>query len=83
MQLVEQNKINLEESINNFLPAQYRSDNWDRVTVHHLLSHTSGIEEYAGVRDYYEAKKGYLQGQIGNPDGDDIPNKKIYDPQIE
>ena len=29
MQLFEQNKINLEESINNFLPAQYRSDKWD------------------------------------------------------
>lgn len=62
MQLVEQNKINLEESINNFLPAQYRSDNWDSVTVHHLLSHTSGIEDYAVVRDYYEVEKGFCLG---------------------
>jgi len=22
-----------------------------------------------------------LQGQIGNPDGDDLPNKKFYDPR--
>jgi fructose-bisphosphate aldolase class II len=34
-----------------------------------------------GIRGYYEAKKGYLQGQIGNPDGEDKPNKKYYDPR--
>ncbi len=34
-----------------------------------------------GVKNYYEAKKDYLQAQIGNPDGDDIPNKKNYDPR--
>ncbi|MEL6926018.1 MAG: class II fructose-bisphosphate aldolase, partial [Bacteroidota bacterium] len=34
-----------------------------------------------GVRGYYEDKKGYLQAQIGNPDGDDVPNKKFYDPR--
>ena len=35
-----------------------------------------------GVRNYYESKKGYLQGQIGNPEGDDKPNKKYYDPRV-
>nr|WKN39437.1 class II fructose-bisphosphate aldolase [Tunicatimonas sp. TK19036] len=35
-----------------------------------------------GVRNYYEDKKGYLQAQIGNPEGDDKPNKKIYDPRV-
>jgi len=34
-----------------------------------------------GVRAYEASKKGYLQGQIGNPDGDDNPNKKYYDPR--
>ncbi len=37
---------------------------------------------WEGIRDYYEAKKAYLQGQIGNPDGDDKPNKKFYDPRV-
>jgi fructose-bisphosphate aldolase, class II len=37
---------------------------------------------WEGVRNYYEAKKGYLQGQIGNPEGDDKPNKKYYDPRV-
>ncbi|AKD04846.1 class II fructose-bisphosphate aldolase [Pontibacter korlensis] len=35
-----------------------------------------------GIRNYYEGKKGYLQSQIGNPDGDDSPNKKYYDPRV-
>jgi len=29
-----------------------------------------------------QAKEGYLQGQIGNPDGEDKPNKKFYDPRV-
>lgn len=34
-----------------------------------------------GVHQYYQNKKDYLQGQIGNPEGDDVPNKKHYDPR--
>lgn len=37
---------------------------------------------WEGVKNYYEANKGYLQGQIGNPDGDEKPNKKYYDPRV-
>lgn len=35
-----------------------------------------------GVRNYYENKKDFLQGQIGNPEGEDSPNKKYYDPRV-
>lgn len=34
-----------------------------------------------GVRDYEAQNRAYLQGQIGNPDGADKPNKKYYDPR--
>jgi fructose-bisphosphate aldolase class II len=34
-----------------------------------------------GVRRYYAAHEGYLQSQIGNPEGEDRPNKKYYDPR--
>jgi fructose-bisphosphate aldolase class II len=34
-----------------------------------------------GVRQNYQERKGYLQSQIGNPDGPDEPNKKHYDPR--
>ncbi len=36
---------------------------------------------WIGVKNYYESKKDYLQGQIGNPEGKDKPNKKYYDPR--
>ncbi|MEN9303008.1 MAG: hypothetical protein RL264_1437 [Bacteroidota bacterium] len=34
-----------------------------------------------GVRDYMTSKIEYLRTQIGNPEGDDVPNKKHYDPR--
>lgn len=36
---------------------------------------------WSGVKAYYEENEGYLQGQIGNPEGPDKPNKKFYDPR--
>jgi fructose-bisphosphate aldolase class II len=35
-----------------------------------------------GVLNYYKKSEPYLQGQLGNPDGDDKPNKKYYDPRV-
>ncbi|MCS7005080.1 MAG: class II fructose-bisphosphate aldolase [Cytophagales bacterium] len=35
-----------------------------------------------GVRKYYHEKYDYLQGQLGNPEGPDVPNKKHYDPRV-
>lgn len=35
-----------------------------------------------GIRDYMNDKIEYLRTQIGNPEGDDLPNKKIYDPRV-
>lgn len=34
-----------------------------------------------GVREYEDKYHGYLQGQIGNPEGEDRPNKNYYDPR--
>jgi fructose-bisphosphate aldolase class II len=34
-----------------------------------------------GIRAYYKKNEGYLQGQLGNPEGEDKPNKKYYDPR--
>ena len=36
---------------------------------------------WEGVLNFYKKNEGYLQGQIGNPDGEDKPNKKYYDPR--
>lgn len=35
----------------------------------------------AGVRDYMDKYTDYLHTQVGNPEGDDLPNKKYYDPR--
>ncbi|KAN0083064.1 hypothetical protein V8E54_002152 [Elaphomyces granulatus] len=35
-----------------------------------------------GVRDYVLKKKDYLMTAVGNPDGDDKPNKKYFDPRV-
>ena len=37
---------------------------------------------WEGVLKYYKKNEGYLQGQIGNPEGEDKPNKKHYDPRM-
>ncbi|MFN6944768.1 MAG: class II fructose-bisphosphate aldolase [Cytophagaceae bacterium] len=37
---------------------------------------------WEGVLNYYNTNKDYLQGQIGNPKGEDQPNKKFYDPRV-
>jgi fructose-bisphosphate aldolase class II len=37
---------------------------------------------WSGVLEFYKANEGYLQGQLGNPDGADKPNKKFYDPRV-
>ena len=35
-----------------------------------------------GVRKFEKENREYLQGQIGNPNGEDKPNKKYYDPRV-
>lgn len=37
---------------------------------------------WEGVKNFYHEKKDYLQGQLGNPEGPDAPNKKFYDPRV-
>lgn len=34
------------------------------------------------IKQYMDEKSAYLQGQIGNPEGDDKPNKKVIDPRV-
>lgn len=37
---------------------------------------------WEGVLDFYKKNEAYLQGQLGNPEGEDKPNKKYYDPRV-
>jgi CubicO group peptidase (beta-lactamase class C family) len=48
LQLVEEGKIRLDAHLNDYLP-DYRKDTGEKVTVHQLLNHTSGIPDYKNV----------------------------------
>ena len=37
---------------------------------------------WEGVKNYYSSNKDYMQSQIGNPNDNDAPNKKYYDPRV-
>lgn len=37
---------------------------------------------WEGIMNFYKSNEAYLQGQIGNPNGEDSPNKKYYDPRV-
>ena len=37
---------------------------------------------WEGVLNNYKKSEAYLQGQLGNPEGEDKPNKKYYDPRV-
>lgn len=48
MQLVEDGKIKLDGKLTDYIP-EYRHDTGDNVTIHHLLTHTSGIPSYTNI----------------------------------
>ena len=53
LQLVEQGKIKIDGKITDYLP-DYRKDVGDKVTIHHLLTHTSGIPSYTSQPGFFE-----------------------------
>jgi CubicO group peptidase (beta-lactamase class C family) len=53
LQLVEQGKIKLDAKLTDYLP-EYRKDTGDKVTIHHLLTHTSGIPSYTSQPGFFE-----------------------------
>lgn len=55
MLLVEEGKINLDEKIGKYLPNTPES--WNKVTVRHLLTHTSGVKSYTGIASGFELTK--------------------------
>ena len=53
MQLVEQGKLKLDGKIIDYLP-DYPKATGDKITIHHLLTHTSGIPSYTGFPKFFE-----------------------------
>jgi D-alanyl-D-alanine carboxypeptidase len=76
LQLLEQNKLELNKPIKNYLP-NYKGEGADKITIHSLLTHSSGIEncEKNGL-DIYELPlttdsiiTKYCSGKLENPVG--------------
>jgi CubicO group peptidase (beta-lactamase class C family) len=67
LQLVEQGKIKLDGKITDYLP-DYRKDVGEKVTVHHLLTHTSGIPSYTSQPGFFEnvSRNPYKVGEFVN-----------------
>jgi CubicO group peptidase (beta-lactamase class C family) len=53
LQLVEQGKIKLDAKVTDYLP-DYRKDTGAKVTIHNLLSHTSGIPNYTALPGFFQ-----------------------------
>ena len=52
LQLVEQGKIKLDGKLSDYLP-DYRKDTGAKVTIHNLLSHTSGVPSYTSLPGFF------------------------------
>jgi D-alanyl-D-alanine carboxypeptidase len=50
LQLQEQGKLNVQDPIGKYIPNS--PDAWKKVTIHHLLTHTSGVPSYTSTPDY-------------------------------
>lgn len=59
LKLVEQGKLDLQGTITDYLP-DYPKAQGERVTIHHLLTHTSGIPSYTGL-------PGFMRDNARNP----------------
>ncbi len=59
MQMVEQSKISLTDTVGKHLPDYPNKDVREKITIHHLLSHTSGLGEL--YSDKYVCRKGALR----------------------
>jgi D-alanyl-D-alanine carboxypeptidase len=60
LQLYEQGKLDLRATIKTYLPA-YGGEGAERVTIHNLLNHTSGIQNFDTIKSYEEAARNGME----------------------
>jgi CubicO group peptidase (beta-lactamase class C family) len=64
IQLVQQGKLKSDAPISTYLP-DYPKKNGDAITIHHLLTHTSGIPDFTSFSNYREImREPYRPGEI-------------------
>lgn len=52
--LEERGKLKIEDPVKKYMPDAPAA--WDNITIHHVLTHTSGIPSFTGFPDYAQAK---------------------------
>lgn len=62
MLLVKQGKLNLDDPIQKYIPNL--PGEWLGITIHHLLTHTSGIPDYEAIEGYYNYRNRYTPEEI-------------------
>ncbi|OAB80444.1 serine hydrolase [Cochleicola gelatinilyticus] len=53
MQLVAEGKIELQAPVSKYLP-EYSKTNGDKITIHQLLTHTSGVPNYTSFPNFFK-----------------------------
>ena len=68
LRLVENGKITLDAKISDYIPEFTRNDS-GQITIHHLLSHTSGIQDFVGLNCDFASwtEKEFLEGLQKTP----------------
>ena len=68
LQLVESGKLKLDAKVSAYIPEFTRNDSGE-ITIHHLLSHTSGIQDFVGLNCDFASwtKKEFLEGLQKTP----------------
>lgn len=68
LQLAHEGKLKLEANISDYVPEFTRHDS-GQITIHHLLSHTSGIQDFVGLNcDFAQWKeKEFFEGLLKTP----------------
>lgn len=68
LQLVEKGKIKLDAKVSDYIPEFTRRDSGE-ITIHHLLSHTSGIQDFVGLNCPFASwtEKEFLDGLAKTP----------------
>jgi CubicO group peptidase (beta-lactamase class C family) len=61
-QLVERGLVKIEDPITKYLP-DFPKEMGDKVTVYHLLTHTSGIPSFTNFKDYQQIKMNPFSGE--------------------
>lgn len=75
LQLVEEGKLEIDGKLSNYLP-DYRKDSGERITIHHLLTHTSGIPSYTNF-------PGFWADSTQNPYNMDYMIKEFHSGDLE